>query len=283
MDAKMNDVTLTTTNVTELSLLGDSIKLTSIAGLETAPIRTSSYSNSGEDGGFVDSQFYSARLLTFTGVIHNTNCNLKTTARDAMITASVIRENVQVKISTNDGKYLTTTGRVIGFDMPYTSSLKYEFKLDLFCDDPLLYDLSAGSQLCVSLERYVASGLEWPLVWPLVWGIGSAGVVTAINTGVVTTYPTITINGTVTNPKITNITTGELFELAITTSGSDTIIVNTKDNIVTLNGSSIYSLITPQSTFWKLNVGSNDLIFETTDAADTGEVTVCWLPAYLGI
>lgn len=278
------NVQLTSSKISNLSLTDMPIYLNSIAGLSSSEIRTSSYQNSGEDGGFVDSQFYGARLISLTGVIDDGSCQGNLTGRSNLLLATPIRQYITADFTLTDGRIFTTKGKVVGFEMPYNLDDRSEYKLDLFCEDPLLYDKSAGTELCIQLERYVASGLQWPLQWvPLQWGTGAAGTVTATNTGVAPTYPTITINGKVTDPRLSNRTTGRLFKINITTSGTDQIVINMRDRMVTLNGSSIYHLIDEQSSWWKLVTGGNNILFETNNSIDTGTAEHCWLPAYYGV
>lgn len=278
------NVTITSSRINQLPLDDGRINIEAIQGLAVAEIRSTSYENSGQDGAFMDSQFYGARMISINGTIENLGCDGNITGRRDLILATPIKEDVELRFRTTDGKLLSALGNVVGFDMPYNDDTRSEYKIDVFCGDGLLYDLTDGDEQCISLDKYIASGLNWPLDWsPLQWGDGSNGAVTATNSGQASTYPTITISDGATNPKITNITTGELFELNVTTTTGDEIIINMRNRIVTLNGSSIYSLVDEQSTWWNLITGGNDIVFETSDADDDASATLCWLPAYLGV
>jgi ABC-type uncharacterized transport system permease subunit len=157
------------------------------------------------------------------------------------------------------------------------------FRIGLVAPDPIVYDNTSGSVLTATVNKYVGGGVTWPLVWPLEWEAGS-GATTVNNTGNVAVYPAITINGSATNPIITNTTSGEFIQLdSLTAPVGSEIIINPRVPSVTLNGGNIFTKVNSASTWWKLNPGNNSLKLTTSDAADTAVATVEWRSGYLGV
>lgn len=91
--------------------------------------------------------------------------------------------------------------------------------------------------------------------------------------------------GSVTNPKIINLTTGEFVEVIAEMEQGDEIKVNTntgKKNIF-LNGESIYKQKNKLSTFFQLHPGDNTVTY-TAEVNETNlDVRIFYTPKYLGV
>lgn len=97
------------------------------------------------------------------------------------------------------------------------------------------------------------------------------------NIGTTPVYPvTITITGPVSNPRVTNVSTGEYIEVDVSlASSSDQLnIIYDKDTLdINVNGVNITSKLTTASTLWKIQPGTNSIQLSGTTVS-TGAIAV---------
>jgi hypothetical protein len=254
-----------------------------VGGLSLPPIRTSSSNYSGRDGGYVGSQFYGMRLISLTGYIFATSAANLWTIRKAFETA-VAAPSVTLNISTDDGGQYLINGYLDALDIPISrTTTKAPYNLTIIAADPVIYDNSAAGSPSVILGRQAGGGITWPITWPITW-VGGTGLTTIINPGNVTLYPIITLTDQMTNPIITNTTTGQSFSLSglVTTTGA-VVVIDMNNRTVLLNGGSILPYLTTASSWIALIPGSNSLILNTSNSGDTVAGTVSWKTGYRGI
>jgi hypothetical protein len=254
-----------------------------IAGLSMPPIRTSSGTYSGRDGGYVGAQFYGMRLITMTGFIFGSPALVESTRR--AFEAAVATGTILLTITTNAGNQYLANCYLDSLDIPINRSLtKAPFNLSLIAPDPTIYDNSASGLNTATIVPVNGGGLTWPITWnPVTWLPG--GLPTTItNSGNVIAYPVITLTGSATNPTITNTTTGQLFSiLGLTTTGTDVITIDMANRTVLLNGGSILGYVTTTSSWWPLLVGGNSIKLTTGNSSDTVTGTLSYRSGYRGI
>lgn len=253
-----------------------------IEGLGLPPIRTSSGNYSGRDGGYVGSQFYGMRLITLTGTFFGTPAAIETARRN--LSSAVATSSVVMKITTNAGNLYLVNCNIDGLDMPILRSVnKAPFKISLIATDPTIYDNSASGLMSVTVTPARGGGITWPITWKITWAAGSQPT-TVNNTGNVTVYPTITLTDKMTNPTITNQTTGQFFTLVgLTTTAGDNLVIDMKNRTVLLNGGSVLPFVTSTSSWWPLLPGNNSINLTTNDGTDTTVATVSWRSGFRGI
>ena len=117
---------------------------------------------------------------------------------------------------------------------------------------------------------------------PVGWDAGQMAT-NIDNMGEIDAYPIITITGKTTNPKITNLTTNEFVELDRTTTSSDVLVIDMRERIITLNGVSIASSRTMDSTWWKLAPGENKIVLESDSNTDVNYGAIKYKVGYRGI
>ncbi|MFH9295618.1 phage distal tail protein [Streptomyces sp. NPDC017520] len=136
-------------------------------------------------------------------------------------------------------------------------------------------------------------GLDWQTDpgperadWPLDFGaVGSAGGMSATNTGNASTHPLVEFRGPVLRPSLTNLRTGDVLEYDLPLAAGDVLTVDTRAGTVTLNGtaSRLYTATSrsvPEETF-ALAPGTTDLTFRAAPDSDpAGTVLVRYRPAY---
>lgn len=270
-------------NITINSLqlgLGTNYHLASpIEGLGTPPIRTSRQNYSGRDGGFVANQLYAPRLITLTGFIKAQTALAHETQRRTLQNALDIAEALPVTIDTFGNDQYTTNVHILDVQMPITDPISSRFKIDLVANNPYLFNAALTTR---EIPIDIGGGFILPVTLPAVFGGGSDPTIIN-NSGDITVYPTITIEGETTNPVITKLGTNDRTELNVTTGVNDTIVIDNDNRTVTLNGSSIAAQRSSDSTWWGLTPGTNNIKYESDDASDTGVCEISWQTAVRSI
>jgi hypothetical protein len=97
------------------------------------------------------------------------------------------------------------------------------------------------------------------LVWNgLVFGPTSGGALLCNNHGNYPTWPTFTLTGPLTNPRVTLQSTNEFFALNTTLTASDSIVIDMKAGTVYLNGTTTrYNTVVTGSSWFTLPVGAS--------------------------
>jgi hypothetical protein len=152
-------------------------------------------------------------------------------------------------------------------------------QIEFFCPDPSYYDSTLQT---ASLSVSNPPGRTYNRTYNLVYGSGSYATTTNIvNTGWATAYPTITLNGPITNPTLGNATTGQYLNLSGTFANTDNLVIDLYNKIITLNGVSARNLLStgqwfdaPPGTSQYYLTGSFTTVGLTT-------ATVAWYNAYI--
>lgn len=140
-----------------------------------------------------------------------------------------------------------------------------QFTLICKIKDPTIYEATMQIASTGQADPTATGAAVHEFTYPVVYGATLLNVQQdATNNGDLPVYPIgITVYGPVTDPKITNVTTGEYIEFSNTTlsSGSDVLsIAYDKDSIaITMNGVNYLSRITNDSTYFKLRPGANQI------------------------
>ena len=147
-----------------------------------------------------------------------------------------------------------------------------------YCPDPRFYD---NTQQSASLIGTNYLGRLYNRIYPLTYGGGAAGT-TITNTGWANTYPIITITGPITNAIVGNSTQGNYITIQGTYANTDTIIVDLRQRLVTLNGASARNLVAGGSNWFYAQPGANQFYLAGTGTlAGTTSATITWYNSYI--
>lgn len=271
-----------TLNEIEFTTTGDYRLLTPISGLFTPPIRTSNGNFSGRDGGWVSSQLYSPREIVLNASILKT-CTNAYELLCALQNALPIRTSLPflfTPTAMTEGYYADVF--FMNMELDLDSATHYKMQITLLAPDPYFYlvdpsDMNLG-WLSTSFSTIVGGGYVTPYILPIIWG--ASGQPTIVNNSTNTDiYPQIVLTGQYTNPRIVNADTGDYIELTVSTSITDTIIIDSKEHTVTLNGGSI--LNTMSGSWWPLAPGDNRIYLINAGTTTTGVIR--YRPAYSGV
>lgn len=258
-----------------------------LSGLTAPDIRTGDGLYSGVDGGYVSSQLYGFRTIVLQGFYIGRDCEEADNLRVDLMTKLHIRYLYPVYITTFSGKHYFVEGYITDIKSDITNPVSGEYQITILCPDPIIYDGGDGLNADSAWFEQVfykedPGGFIVKYVVPVLWDGGQMATVIN-NLGEVEAYPIITMIGKTTNPKITNLTTNEFIELDRTTSAGDVLVIDMKERIITLNGVSIASSRTIDSSWWKLASGDNKIVLESDSGTDITSGTIKYKVGYRGI
>lgn len=136
-----------------------------------------------------------------------------------------------------------------------------------------------------SCGLYAATGgLTYPITYPITWGsVTSNGTLTINNSGDYATPPLLTLTGGGTTPTITRQDTGAQLVIDLTLQGSDTLVVDVLNELLILDGSSLYSALDPSSdpiSAFLMPPGMTTLGLSVVSGSGT-QLAATWQSAYL--
>ena len=155
--------------------------------------------------------------------------------------------------------------------------------MEFLASDPIRYAFDESSVTVP--EADISGGLLVPADVPALVGVsGDSGLRVANNVGDYETWPTLEITAPAgaTNPRIENVTTGDILRLDIALAAGDvlTITTNPRRRSVLLNGSTDrYNAVDPTSSFFALQPGGNTLRYSATGAGGS-TLVASWRAAY---
>lgn len=159
-----------------------------------------------------------------------------------------------------------------GFVQPFTIYAKIK--------DPTIYGATLKSANTGQANPSQSTGSAiYPFKYPVVYG-STVYTVTADcnNIGTLPVYPvTITVVGPINNPRVTNQATGEYIEVDVNLgSGSDQLNVTyDKDTLdVNLNGTNVVNKVTADSTYFKIQPGTNTIQLSGSSVSTGANATV---------
>jgi hypothetical protein len=176
-----------------------------------------------------------------------------------------------------DIKAIQVTGDISVDDM--TSSI---LQITLEAEYPFLQSAALKSQ---DILIYNGGGISIPMSIPLDFSIGRSAntAINILNAGNYAAYPVFTFVGPLTNPSITNNTSGLTLSLAQTLADSaHSIIVDTYLRTVILQPSGNNGRQYASGTFWTIpqNILQN-ISLGNSNNTDTGKVTISWRDTWL--
>lgn len=161
-----------------------------------------------------------------------------------------------------------------------------KFVINWKCPDPYWRDLNQVSR---ALRAYEG---KFTLPFTLPFSLGKQGDrTTLVNEGDVPAPVQIDLQGPVTNPKITNETTGEFIQVNGSIAADEILHIDTTANrkrIEVYKGDfvrSVFGRLAYESgaSFWQLEIGANDVSYVADEGNNKAIVAVAWKSRYVGI
>ena len=262
-------------------------QILSVDGLESLPsIRNEDDNRGYADGMFTGRDFLGGRTIS---IIFNTFGTSGTSAQaNYNIIQSVLLPQQQgttplyfkLPNQLTSEQYINARVRALRTTIDPNYTYGYiTSQVEFFCPDPKYYNNNTQTLL---LATTPATGRVYDRVYPLTYGGGSGYIQgTVTNYGWATTYPTIVLNGPITNPTLGNLTTGESLNFNCVLSSTDYLTVDLYNKLLTLNGVSARNLLAG-GTWFGAPAGST--IFYLNGLYTLANVTkavVTWNSAYI--
>lgn len=171
--------------------------------------------------------------------------------------------------------------KVLYVDLPENSrqGIKQPFRLLCKVKYPVITSQTPSTANIGSASAVVATGTSvLPFTLPVVLGAttySSNGSI--VNTGDLPNYPSFVIYGPISNPKITNSTTGEYIEVTTNLASSSNILTINYDQdsfAIDNDGNSVIGSLTSGSTMFKIEPGTNDLTLTGASVGSGAYATV---------
>lgn len=149
------------------------------------------------------------------------------------------------------------------------------WSVPIYAPDPVRY-ATAGQSVQLTLPQ-AGAGQSYPITYPVAYAPNSGGDAILSNQGDSEVWPTLRIDGPVTNPVIENVTTGEVLSLSITLGTGEWLDINGRDEIVTLDGTtSRRTAVQAGSLFPTVPSGDSSWQFRSSDTASPAVLTVTY-------
>lgn len=239
-------------------------QIQSVDGLESLPdLRTQDDNRGFNDGMFSGRDFLGGRTVTmeifvFAGNGYSAQQNFDL-LQAALIPQQTGTTALTYQLSVTDETrivYSRVRTRRATIDKEYTFGYiraQYSF----FCPDPRYYSETLSTQSLIPTQTL---GRTYDRTYDMTYGGGATGTI-VYNTGNTTTYPTITLNGPITDPTISNGSTGEFITVQGTYLVTDTIVIDLLNKTITLNGSSARNLLLGTSKWFGAAPGYTTFAF----------------------
>ncbi len=260
-----------------------------IKGLAAVQHGMASFERSGEDGIYIGSNFMRERRISISGgLIEQVDNDSYQTLRKALIalqlppkdSLGVISPRIFRFLDDNSQEY-KIQGYINKIDFPDQWIGSARFLIDIICERWYFESVTTKS---VELTTGAGGGFVLPVTLPIFFDPITGNQANIDNEGDAPAWPTITLVGPLTNPRISNNTVGLSFELTETIAVGETVVVDMFNKTVLKDGSSIMSTVKSTSDWWWLDPGVNDVETNSTGGVgDTGTVTVEHNDAYSGI
>jgi hypothetical protein len=266
---------------------GQGVQVLEIDGLESLPdLRTQDDIRGYQDGMFTGRDFLSGRYVTFRLQIMNDSANTMQTYL-AQLKSNLVPQQqgtgvLQFQLPGRSLQRLNARVRKrnIKLDPEYVYG-RSEAMVEFFCADPRIYD---DALITAALNPTSQVGRVYNRVYPLLYntiGSGGVGSTTVTNSGNVTVFPTFTLNGAMTNPIIVNSSTGQYLSLNITTSATDTIVIDPDLRSITYNGLPARNLLINGSSWFGLPAGSTTIGIISSTASTASSLVITYRNGYI--
>lgn len=184
-----------------------------------------------------------------------------------------------MQFTTYDDLELQCEVAILNIIMPYTGKV-HEYMIEVVAPDYRFYSQALHSFNTAVTETLGGMPIKAAIPGPI--GGGSSISLTAENIGTIDTSPTFTIHGPGTNFMVQNTTTGERFDLTLTLTASEEVIVDTLNRTVFKGNQNVFGSF--DGDWIVLEPGNNNIVFN----AQTGKgvntlLTVDFRDAYLGV
>lgn len=253
--------------------------VTNVTGWGASPKRVSIAAKAQQSGGWDATGFDGARDIGVEGVV------LADTAAEAMaradtLTALTPRTLHRFAVDNETVGLRWCMVRVaVGADPEWIDATSFTYALTLTAPDPLRYGPEVfGSAPFASTTS--GAGLQYPLTYPLDYGVApgeTPGSVSCGNVGKAAYWPTLRIDGPVTNPVVSLVETGDWVRYDGTIPAGQHLDIDCANRRVTIGDSpvSVRGRVSSSGSWLAVPPGGGS-VAATGDAAGAGSLLSVW-------
>ena len=262
-------------------------QILSVDGLEgIPPLRVQDDNRGYADGMFSGRDFYSGRtisiIIQITGDGTNSAQTNLNTLQSTLLPQTSGTTPLYFILPPSDEQYIDARVRVFRTTIDPNYTYGYIIaQVEFFCPNPTYFSENEQTAL---LAYTPPTGRVYNRTYNLTYGGGSVLITTTItNNGWANAYPTITLNGPITDPILGNQTQGYALNFTGTYADTDLLVVDLYNKLITLNGQPARNLLISGEWFWAQP--GNNLFYLTGDGGSTlvnvTSATVTWNSAYV--
>jgi len=265
-----------------------STDVTGISDIQNEIYGTSSMGQHGET--FI-SQKINSRDIDITGVINRTDKDNMLTLRRAM--QKILNPELNATLTYIYGDFIKVIDvKVDNAPVFKRGKVLEQFTVQFSCPSPFWRDQQETKKDIASWIGSFYFPLEIPINEGMQFGYREPNVIVDVyNEGDVATGMRVAFKaiGTVVNPLLLNINTGEFIQVNATLTAGDTVTVNTEygNKGAKLSSGGIttdyFRYIDVDSTFMQLAIGDNVFRYNASSGLDQLEVSIYYSPKYLGV
>lgn len=266
--------------------VGAGVQLLQVEGLEDMPSLRIQDDNRGfNDGMWTGRDFLNGRYLTFTLQVMNDASNTMQAYLAQLKSNLVFQESgtglLQFQLPGRSLQRINARvrRRAVQINPEYAYGRAVAV-VEMFAPDPRIYDDAAQGAVLTPGSNL---GRTYNRVYPLLYNssTGASNAFSAFsNAGNVTVFPTFTLTGTMTNPVISNQTTGQALTINVTLGATDTLVIDSDAKTLTLNGYAARNLLSNTSSWFGFPPGSTTVGIVSSGTA-TGTMSVTYRNGYV--
>lgn len=275
--------------------------ITKIEGLEASELEISTTDNALVDGSTVDGKRIKNRPIHIEATLRDDRNN--ETNRQRII--QFFNPKYSGKLTVNySGTKRNIVYELEGWNFVATNNVfeKLSIVVDLKCPDPFMKNIDNFGRNMADISKHIA--FPWRVVRQKVIvpdpykGLTLPGQITGyrtltkevhlpndgdVPTGVQIQF--IAERGSVTNPQITLIGTGQFVRVKVEMKKGDVLLIDTnkRHQVIEMNGVNVYQKIDRRSEPFELEVGSNYLEYDADENYTNLDVRLYYTPLYLGV
>jgi len=243
-------------------------------------IKNNELPREGQHGIWDFYSFYGRRITTFQGVIvGNTELDVEIVKNKLIKILAIPAQptisrdgNVELSWTDIENKNWIISGKLmnpIQFNRRMRDTFRLDFSFTLKSSSPFI--VSNDLQIISGVRGYVKKGAQFPIMLPLEIGFIEVNYLNVTNSGSAYAETIIRIygesQGNITNPKLTNLTTGKFMQLNTVIEGKTEWIEidSKKGTVVDKNGNDLSGAITGESNFVLLQQGLNNILYTSDE------------------
>ena len=258
-----------------------------ITGLDSPLRRVVNFDRSGQDGQIISSNYFGGRLISWTQTIVGADDDDHLANRKLLAAALAFERDSNGKAVTKTAEFTMNDDNV--YTVEYVSRQpKLPHKLHNMTTGTIILECESesldGAEATETI--YLSSGGGFDITFTIPFDIDrtTGGQATITNSGDLDTYPIINLKNALSNPTISNQTTGKDLQLeSVNTSAGETITIDMRNRTIYKGSQNYFSYKSSGSDFWALQPDANIIVFTDTTYNAAAYAEIVYSSAYSGI